>query len=154
MTSKEQLHAEFADTFLYHESGVFRNGQIEHPEFKPLTFENVNTFLDQAHDRIREETLRGAKTAVEKRKNAIPHTHMGGCADCSQNSHIDQALEAIQSLITKKEELVPRVGHCTGCACYLDYKDDWQCNGGALSPGCKCHPEIPKETLTTKKEEK
>lgn len=37
------------------------------------------------------------------------------------------------------------VGCCDECCYYLDYKDDWQCNGGWVSEKCKCHPEIEKD---------
>lgn len=35
------------------------------------------------------------------------------------------------------------IGCCEECAFYLDYKDDWQCNGG-LTDKCQCHPEYHK----------
>lgn len=46
-----------------------------------------------------------------------------------------------------EKETMPWIGHCTECAYYLDYKDDWQCNGGVISAACKCHPEIPKDSV-------
>lgn len=44
-------------------------------------------------------------------------------------------------------------GCCSLCAFYLDYKDDWQCNGGSMYEKCTCHPEIPKESARSHEKE-
>lgn len=38
-------------------------------------------------------------------------------------------------------------GCCKDCAYYLDYKNDWQCNGGVDGGNCKCHPDFKKDSV-------
>ena len=56
---------------------------------------------------------------------------------------------------SSEEEYCGSIGCCTECAFYLDYKDDWQCNGGIFSAKCTCHPEYEKdlEYINRKKEQ-
>lgn len=62
---KKEVKQEFADHFLYHPAGVWRNGKLEQPDFRPLTFDNVNAFLDTLIDRTHAHTLEEVKGIAE-----------------------------------------------------------------------------------------
>lgn len=105
MTTKEQLHAEFEEQLgdltlgiLSGEKGspVFVNNELEKPR--------LMNFLDQAYDRIREESLRevlGKTEVMYEGPDAF-----GAFSPDKKNEGHTRALEeveaAIQSLITKK----------------------------------------------------
>lgn len=70
-TLKEEARAEFADHFLYHPAGVWRDGKILKPDFRPLTFDNVNKFLDSLIDHTYHATKEEVRGEVRKIKTWV-----------------------------------------------------------------------------------
>lgn len=97
MTTKQQLAEEFDEKFPY----LYRN-LLERSRESDWEYQNdkIHLFLDQAYDRIREESLREAEACVPKK---LPFP---GQADVvwlgGWNKARKDTLEAIHSLITKK----------------------------------------------------
>lgn len=63
--TNEELEKEYDETFIFHPNGIFKEGKIVHPEYKPLTHEEVKKFILKVAELSRQEGVREGRKVIE-----------------------------------------------------------------------------------------
>jgi len=59
----------FRETFISHPYGILKDDNIFHPEYKPLTIENIESFLELELNTARQEAYSDVEKGLPKEKD-------------------------------------------------------------------------------------